>query len=126
MRAIPGRAGDPISYLIRENYAPNQVPNVDFLDDYILNAPLFGADYLNDRRSVNTKLVAMISTNPEAEDLIILNETDADGRKDWKYLQLHYEGQGMFALDIKEARKILDNLVYMGERPPQIYWTKFE
>ena len=32
----------------------------------------------------------------------------------------------MFALEIKEARKILDNLVYTGERHPQMYWTKFE
>ena len=32
----------------------------------------------------------------------------------------------MFALDIKEARKTLDNLDYTGERPPQMYWTKFE
>ena len=99
---------------------------MDFLDDNIMNAPLSGADYLTDRRAVHIKLVALISTNPEAEALIKLNEKEADGQKDWKELKLHYEGQGMFALEIKEARKTLDNLVYTGERQPQMYWTKFE
>ena len=51
---------------------------MDFLDDYILNVPLSGADYLTDRRAVHTNLVAMVSTNPEAEALIKLNEKDAD------------------------------------------------
>ena len=35
--------------------------------------------HLNDRRAVHTKLMAMVSTNPEAEALIKLNEKDADG-----------------------------------------------
>ena len=58
--------------------------------------------------------------------MIKLNENDADSRKYWKDLQLQYEGQGMFALEIKEAKGTLDNLVYTGERPPQMYWTKFK
>ena len=126
LREIPGSNGVPLSYVTRENDAANPDKNVDFLDDYILNAPLSGADYLTDRRAVNTKLVDMVSTNPETEALIKLNEKDADGRKYWKDLQLHYEGQGMFTLEIKEAKRTLDNLVYTGERPPQMYWTKFE
>ena len=43
----------------------------------------------------------MVSTNPEDEALIKFNEKNADGRKDWKDLQLNYEGQEMFALEIK-------------------------
>ena len=59
----------------------------------------------------------MVSTNPEAEDLIKLNEKDADGQKDWKYLQLHYEGQGMFALEIKGMRHYLGPIIWMIEGP---------
>ena len=66
---------------------------MDFLDDYIMNAALSGADYLTDRCAVHTKLVALISTNPDAEALIKLNEICADDQKDWKDLKLHYEGQ---------------------------------
>ena len=32
----------------------------------------------------------------------------------------------MFALEIKESKRTLDNFVYTGKRPPQMYWTKFE
>ena len=32
----------------------------------------------------------------------------------------------MFALENKEVKKTLDNLIYNGERHPQMYWTKFE
>ena len=79
LRAIPGRTGIPLSYIIREDDLPNPARNMDFLDDYILSGPLSGPDYLMDRRAVHTKLVALISTNPEAEALIKLNELDADG-----------------------------------------------
>ena len=82
LRAIPGRTGVPLSYVTRKNDAANPDKNVDFLDDYILNVPLSGANYLTDRRAVHTKLVAMVSTNPKAEALIKLNEKDADGQKD--------------------------------------------
>ena len=67
LRAIPGRTGVPLSYVIREHHVANPTPNAGFLDDYILNAPLPGAEYLNDKRAVHTKLVAMILTNTEAE-----------------------------------------------------------
>ena len=126
LRAIPGRMGVPLSYVIREDDLPNPAQNIDFLDDYIMNAPLSGADYLTDRRAVHTKLVALIATNPEAEALIKLNEITADGRKDWKDLKLHYEGQGMFAIDINEAENILNNMSYQGEKPPTMFWRKFE
>ena len=86
LRGILGRTGVPLSYVTRENDAANPDKNLDLLDDYILNAPLSGANYLTDRRAVHNKLVDMVSTNLEAEALIKLNEKDADGRKDWKDL----------------------------------------
>ena len=89
MRAIPGRTGALLSYISQEKDAPNSTPNMDFLDNYILNVPLSGADYLTDRRAVHAKLVALISTNPEAKALIKLNKKDTDGQKDWKDLKLH-------------------------------------
>ena len=78
LRAIPGRTGVPLSYVTRETDAVKPDKNVDFLDYYILDAPLSGADYLTYRRAVHTKMVAMVSTNPEAEALIEFNEKDAD------------------------------------------------
>ena len=119
LRAIPGRTGIHLSYIIREDDLPNPARNMDYLDDYILNASLSGAAYLTDKRSVHTKLVALISTNPEAEAILKLNELIADGRKDWKDLKVHYEGQGMFAIDINEAENILKTMCYQGEKYPR-------
>ena len=39
---------------------------------------------------------------------------------------MHYEGSSIYALDVKQAKKTLDNLIYMGERPLNMTWTKFE
>ena len=58
--------------------------------------------------------------------MIKLNEKEADGQTDWKDMKLHDEGVDIYALDVKQAKKTLDNLIYTGERPPNIYWTKFE
>ena len=104
-RAIPGRTGVLLSYVIRENDTPDPTPNVDFLEDYIKNAPLSGYAYLVDRRAVHTKLVRLISKNPESFDLITLNQKEADGRTDWQVLKLHYEGTGMYAIDVRQAKK---------------------
>ena len=41
-------------------------------------------------------------------------------------LKLHYEGAGIYAIDVKQAMKTVDNLIYNGERPPAMDWTKFE
>jgi hypothetical protein len=70
--------------------------------------------------------VPLISENSGAEALIKFNEKEADRRKDWQDLKLHYEGSGIYALDVKQAKKTLDNLIYTGERPPNMTWTKFE
>ena len=126
MEGNPGRIGVPLSYVIREDDLPNPAPNPEFLDDYILNAPLTGSDYLQDRRAVHTKLVAMIATNPDAEALIKLNEKDANGRKFWKDLKLHYEGTGMHAVDVMAASNTLTGLIYKGEFPPKETWDIFE
>ena len=84
-----------------------------------MNAPLTGAVYLDDRRAIHTKLKALISDNPETEALIKLKEREADGRTDWKVLKLHYEGDGIYFIGMKKAKKTLDNLIYSGERPPR-------
>ena len=126
LRAMPGRTGVPLSYITREDDLPNPAPNLEFLDDYIMNAPLTGSDYLEDRRAVHIKLVALIASNPEAEALIKLNEKDANGRKSWKDLKLHYEGTGMHAIDVTAASNTLTTLIYKGENPPKETWDIFE
>ena len=126
LRAIPGRDGIPLKYVIRENENPDPTPNVDFLDDYVMNAPLNGASFATDSAIVHTYLINLIAQNTEAEAIVKLYETDRNGRKDWTALKLHYEGQGMYSTDIAAAENDIDNLFYSGERPPQMDWSMFE
>ena len=44
--AITGQDGVPIKYIVRDNDLPDITPNVDFLDDYIINAPLTGQAFM--------------------------------------------------------------------------------
>ena len=41
-------------------------------------------------------------------------------------MKLHYEGSDIYALDVKQAKKTIDNLIYTGERSSNMTWTKFE
>ena len=41
-------------------------------------------------------------------------------------MKLHYEGSDIYALDVKQAKRTLDNLIYTGERPLNMYWTRFD
>ena len=49
LRVTPGSSGVPLSYVIRENDAADPTPTGDFLEDYILNAPLSGDNYKEDK-----------------------------------------------------------------------------
>ena len=126
LRAIPGRDGVPLKYVIRKYDAPDPTPNADFLDDYVANAPLHGPAFVTDSALVHTLLVNLINQNTEAEALIKVHEHERDGRKDWKALCGTFEGHGIFGVDIGQAERDLDNLVYQGENKPIMYWAKFE
>ena len=90
MRAIPGRDGVPLKYIIRSNDLPDLTPNKDFLDDYINNATLMGEAFTIDAAEVHTFIFNLIDQNEEAEPVIKVHEDERDGRKDWKALKSHY------------------------------------
>ena len=74
MRAIPGRDGVPLKYIIRENDLPDHTPNKDFLDDYVNNATLMGELFTIDEAEVHTLIVNLISQNEEPESVIKVHE----------------------------------------------------
>ena len=75
---LPGRDGVPLSYVVRENDSPDPTPHVDFLDDYVVMAPLTGETFSVDAKEVHTYLVKFIMRNNVAESKIqsYLNATD--------------------------------------------------
>ena len=68
--AIPVRDGFPLKYIVHDNELPDVTPNVDFLDDYIMNAPLTGQAFTIDIAEVHTFIVNFITQNDEAESII--------------------------------------------------------
>ena len=53
MRAIPGRDGLPLKYIISSNDLPDIKPNKDFLDDCINNVTLMGEAFTIDAADVD-------------------------------------------------------------------------
>ena len=54
VRAIPGRDGVPLKYIIRENNLPDLTPNKEFFDDFVNNATLMGEAFTIDAVEVHT------------------------------------------------------------------------
>ncbi len=127
LRSIPGRNGIPLNYVIRENDAPLNIPNVDFLTHYANMAPLHGDAFDTDSTEVHTYLVNFISGNNEtAEAKILPHAATRNGRLEFKALQDHYAGVGVNSKDILQADKILKDLFYGGEKKPHMWWDEFE
>ena len=127
LRLIPGRDGVPLSYVCKDSEAANPTPNIDFIDDYVMMAPVNNEEaYTIDAAEVHTLIVKFITGNETAEMKIKSMEIKCDGRLDWEALKEHYEGVGIHSFGIIEADSILANLYYIGEKAPHMYWEKFE
>ena len=61
VRAIPGRDGVPLKYIIRSNDIPDLTPNKDFLDDCVNNATLMGEAFTIDAEEVHKSIVNLIA-----------------------------------------------------------------
>lgn len=126
LRALPGRDGVPLAYIVRSNEQPDPTPQTDFLDEYVACAPFTGEAYNVDNMEVATLIKSFLVGNTEAETKIQTLDNPRSGREVYRILNETYAGQGIFALDLAEAEKLLDDLYYNGEKRPYMWWTKFE
>ena len=60
----------PLKYIVGANKPPDPTPNVNFFDDYIMNAPLAGQAFTIDAVEVHTYIVNFITQKDEAESII--------------------------------------------------------
>ena len=127
LRAIPGRNGIPLNYICREDDepAPNN-PEIDFIENYILQAPVWGTAFKVDAAEVHTYLVNFTSGNSIAEVKMLPYAHENNGRLDFKALKEHYEGVGVNSINVIKAEETLKNLFYAGERKPHMWWDEFE
>ena len=127
LKAIPGRNGVPLSYVCRENEQalPND-PNLDYLENYIKQAPLYGDAYTTDAAEVHTYLINFMSNNQTAEVKMLPHAHMNDGRLDYRALVEHYEGVGVHSVNVIKAEEVLKSLFYAGEKKPAMWWDEFE
>ena len=127
LKAIPGRNGVPLSYVCRENeQALPHDPNIDYLDNYINQAPLHGDAYTIDAAEVHTYLINFMSNNPTAEVKMLPHAAENNGRLDYRALVEHYEGIGVLGVNVLKAEETLKSLFYIGEKKPAMWWDEFE
>ena len=103
VRAIPGRDGVPLKYIIRDNDFSNLTPNKDLRDDNVNNSSLQGGSFTIDAAEVHTFIVNLISQNEEAESVIKIHEEERNVIKDWKALIYHYEEMGVYSNNITKT-----------------------
>ena len=97
VRLIPATYGQPLSYVIRDNDAPDPTPQETFLDEYVLMAPLHGEAYANDNATLHSLLKPFVAGNREAEDVVSAFNATRDGRGAWLALRQKNEGEGVYA-----------------------------
>lgn len=127
LRSIPGRNGVPLSYVCRTNEFPLPYnENLDFMDNYVIRAPLTGDAFKVDAAEVHTYLVNFMAGNNTAEVKMLPYADNHNGRLDFKALKDHYEGVGVNAVNILKAEETIRNLFYSGEKKPHMWWEEFE
>lgn len=126
LRTQPGRNGVPLSYIIRDNDAPINRVNADFLDDYVDTAPLQGTAFIMDKLKVHTLIVRLINEHSVAEQKILPHKDEGDGRLDYMTLKAYYEGVGANSKILHSAEKDITELFYLGEKKPHMWWDEFE
>ena len=126
LRELPGRNGVPLSYVLRDHVQPDRIPRLDFIDEYVHNAPLHDEAFTIDNKRVATLIRGFIVGNETAETKVQSNPDQHDGRAIVQSLIEMYAGSGLYAKDLVRAEKIVADSFYAGEKKPHMWWDKFE
>lgn len=126
LRMLPGRDRVPLSYVICKNDLPDNLPNIDFLEEYVNQAPLNGETFKQDSKDVRLYIIKYIAGNDDAEAKVQSISDDKCRRKVFKALEDIYKGTGINAKDIRKADRTIKEMHYTGEKKPYIWWDEFE
>ena len=116
LSTIPGVYGMPLSYIVRNNEAPDHTRDFagDFTEEIITFAPLNGPKFRADARKVH-QLLKNLFMAKSAEQWIRPLAPRGNGRDDILELRRHYEGEGDQNRRIASADKYRETLHYKSE-----------
>jgi hypothetical protein len=111
-----GSKGVPLSYVIRENKAPQPDGHATWELKAIHVAPLTGLGYEADRMTVHLFIFNIVSEESDAYTYIQPLLRRNDGRRDVLALRERYENEATVQTRVNMANKTWDLLVYKNER----------
>ena len=115
-RSHIGVNGIPLSYIIRENDAPDVDGEYnDFVSKTIACAPLTGEYFTADSMTVFNMIVSFTTGQPSG-DWIKSTLRQSNGRVSMKALRDHFTGEGNATRNMAEADRLQESLHYKSER----------
>mmetsp|Transcript_20481 Transcript_20481/g.48185 ORF Transcript_20481/g.48185 Transcript_20481/m.48185 type:complete len:338 (+) Transcript_20481:1-1014(+) len=122
---VPGITELPLNYVIRDEQEAQGVTPGDTVEYFTAVAPLEQKSFDSNSLQVFTSLIQCISKNSDAMSIIKALGKQTCGQASWLALQTHYQGSGAYKTNMINAERVLDTLIYTGERKPQMWWLEF-
>jgi hypothetical protein len=119
LSTILGQDGVPLSYIIRDEEAPDYELEHEIFCDYeqltVDCAPLSGTIFSADAKTVHQLIHGFIQ-GETAETWTRRTANRKNGRLDYQALKAHYEGEGNKQIRLDEAEQLRKSLMYKNER----------
>lgn len=116
LSAIIGAKGIPLTYVTRDEAAPDLDDHDSWEEKAIAGAPLEGLEYQQDRSTVHHIIIRNIAEDSDAYTYVKPRLRYEDGRRDVLALRERYQNAATEQERVTEARKVLDTLRYRNER----------
>jgi len=127
LKKIPGANSVPLAYLLRDDPNGQATTSTGFLEQYVAWAPHIGPIYEEDNQKLYEIFWAAIEGYPEIEARAKVAAPEFNkGREAILSVKEHIEGRGVFRTELVQAEGRIKNLFYSGEKPPGMYWLRFE
>ena len=115
LKIIVGAQGIPLSYIIRENDAPDQTERNTWEEKAVLAVPLTGRLYKQDNLTVHNIILHNISDASYAFTYVKPYIKKDNGRTDIKALRSRYENIAMQEQYVREAKLTIETIQYRNE-----------
>ena len=101
-----------MSYVIRENNAPDQTERGTWEEKAVLEVPLTGRLYKQDNLTVKNIILRNISDTSDSFPYVKLYIKKYNGRTDIKVLRSRYENVVMQEQYVSEAKRTIETIQY--------------
>ena len=109
---IVGAQGIPLSYILRENGAPDQTEHDTWEEKAVLAVPLTGRIYKQDNLTVHNIILRNITDASDAFTYVKPYIKKDDDRTDIKALRSRYENVAMQEQYVSKAKRTIDTIQY--------------